>query len=74
MSPLQGGYSPASMFQGQDAIFLWEQGKRGSESITLIFTKYLTKICHLEMAERRKITVETFSLLLFETKKMIAHY
>lgn len=46
VSPLQVGYSPASMFQGQDAIFLWEQGKRGSESITLyllnILLKYVT--------------------------------
>lgn len=33
----------------------------------------LTKICHLEMPERRKITVKAFSLLLLEVKKMIAH-
>lgn len=32
---------------------------------------YLTKLCHLE---RRKINVETLSLLLFEIEKLIAYY
>lgn len=34
---------------------------------------YLIEICHLDMAERRKSTIETVSFLLFETEKMIAH-
>ena len=42
VSPFQMGYSPASMFQGQDVF--WELEKRGLESTTLIFIllKYVT--------------------------------
>ena len=42
VSPLQMGYSPASMFQGQDVF--WELKKKGLESTTLIFIllKYVT--------------------------------
>lgn len=71
MSPLQVGHSFASMSQGQEVMFSGTRKERIRKHYPYF---YLPKICHLEMRERRKITIEPFSLFPYETEKMIACY